>query len=126
MKKLPYKTLIFDGKHYIAIPLDEYDAFIENVRAQAPTVSKPFVDENLSEEEQMSLKTAKTPLAFWRKKRGIRQKEISELLGISQTYASEIEYGKRTGQPIDYLKLAQALNIKVEQLITDPASPAIG
>ena len=49
----------------------------------------------LTPEETLAFVAAATPLAFWRKKRGMTQKALATQAGISQSYMAELEAGKR-------------------------------
>jgi DNA-binding XRE family transcriptional regulator len=60
---------------------------------------------------------APTPLAFWRKKRGLTQAALAKQAGVTQAYLSEIESGKKEAR-IGVLKdLAAALKVSVDELV---------
>jgi DNA-binding XRE family transcriptional regulator len=59
---------------------------------------------------------APTPLAFWRKKRGLTQAALAKTVGVTQAYLSEVESGKKEAR-IGVLKnLAAALKVTVDEL----------
>lgn len=60
-----------------------------------------------------------TPLAFWRKYRGLSQTKLAEQLSISQAYLAQIEIGKRVGDVRLYAKLASALGLRIEGLLAE-------
>ena len=62
---------------------------------------------------------APTPLAFWRRKRGLTQTQLAEHVGISQNYVASLEKGDRKGDPALFKKLATALAVPMENLIAD-------
>ncbi len=62
---------------------------------------------------------APTPLAFWRKKRGLTQAALAAACGISQPYLAQIESGKRTGEVGLYAKLSKHLNVRIEDIVDD-------
>lgn len=59
---------------------------------------------------------AATPLAFWRRKRGLTQAALAAAGGITQPYLAQIEGGHRGGDVRLYIALAKALDLRVEDL----------
>ena len=55
-------------------------------------------------------------LKFYRNKQGLTQEKLSELIGISTDYLSEIERGKKTPSFKRMELLAKALGIEVYRL----------
>ena len=55
-------------------------------------------------------------LKFYRNKQGLTQEKLSELIGISTDYLSEIERGKKTPSFKRMELLAKALGIEVYKL----------
>jgi DNA-binding XRE family transcriptional regulator len=64
----------------------------------------------------------KTPLAFFRKKRGISQGDLAKRAGITQGYLSEIEIGRKSGDVRTLRKLADALAVPLDSLVPDEPS----
>ena len=58
----------------------------------------------------------KNNIAFYRKKKKMNQKELSEKLGISRQYISQLENGHYNMSVGLSLKMAAALKIRVEKL----------
>ena len=73
----------------------------------------------LTPEETLAFVAAATPLAFWRKKRGLTQKALATQAGISQSYMAELESGKRKGDPALFKRLARALTVRMEDVVED-------
>jgi transcriptional regulator with XRE-family HTH domain len=65
-----------------------------------PTVADADLDAYLS---------APTPLAFWRRHRGLTQVELSQAADISQPYLAQLENGQREGAVSVYARLAKRL-----------------
>ncbi len=80
--------------------------------------------EVLSAEEVREALAAPTPLAFWRRKRGLTQKALSAAVGVSQSYVADLEAGRRKGDPALIKRLAQALKVRMEDLVADAAEGA--
>jgi DNA-binding XRE family transcriptional regulator len=74
-------------------------------------------DPGLTAKEMRELLAAPTPLAFWRRKRGMTQATLAGGAGIKQNYLSDLETGKREGSPAQWLKLARILHVSPEELI---------
>jgi DNA-binding XRE family transcriptional regulator len=74
-------------------------------------------EELITHAEMKELLTAKTPLAFWRKKRGMTQDALAQETGVAQGFLSEIEAGQKPGTAATLKKIADALRIKVDDLL---------
>ncbi|MDQ0472938.1 helix-turn-helix domain-containing protein [Labrys wisconsinensis] len=75
-------------------------------------------EEVLTSEEMKALLAAPTPLAFWRKKRGLSQIDLAREVGVVQGYVPEMENGRRTGDVVVLVRIARALNVKIDDLVT--------
>ena len=64
-------------------------------------------------------KISRTPLAFWRKKRGLTQTELARAVEIAQGFLSEIESGLKTGDVTVLQRIAIALEISLLDLVPD-------
>lgn len=62
---------------------------------------------------------ALSPLAFWRKRRGMIQKTLADASGISQSYLAQIEHGKRNGSVKLYVAFAKALNVGIANILPE-------
>jgi ribosome-binding protein aMBF1 (putative translation factor) len=110
----------------VILSRDEYDRLVEadEDRADAKTARRIMeqiasgAETVLTEAELDEFLKAKTPLAFWRKKRGMTQAQLAKKTGIAQGFVSEIESGQKPGTPATLKKLAEALGIKIDHLIT--------
>jgi transcriptional regulator with XRE-family HTH domain len=60
---------------------------------------------------------APTPLAFWRKKRGLTQAGLAERAGITESELAEIESGKEEGRIGVLRALAETLGMTVDELV---------
>jgi len=81
--------------------------------------------EMLAAEETVA---APTPLAFWRVRRGLTQKQPSQTAGVSQSYIADLEAGRRRGDAALLERLAQALRLRMEDLVAEEvlANPPVG
>jgi transcriptional regulator with XRE-family HTH domain len=65
--------------------------------------------ETIPEAEMDNYLTAPSPLAFWRKRRGMTQKTLADAVGITQPYVAQIEHGNRHADVELYVAFAKAL-----------------
>lgn len=77
--------------------------------------------ETLGESDLDAYLDAVTPLAFWRKHRGLTQTALAMHAGISQAFLAQIETGKRVGSVDVLAKVAKVLRVRIEDLVTDDA-----
>ncbi|MBO6093420.1 MAG: helix-turn-helix transcriptional regulator [Oscillospiraceae bacterium] len=52
-----------------------------------------------------------------REKTGIQQKELAERAGISRAYLCDLEKNRRGARPETFEKIADALNVPVDDLV---------
>ena len=71
----------------------------------------------LTSEQADQLLNAKSPLAFWRKYRGMTQEALSKSIGIAQGFISEIENETKTGDVQTLAAIAKALAISLDDLV---------
>jgi DNA-binding XRE family transcriptional regulator len=77
--------------------------------------------EMLTVEELLAALDAPTPLALWRGKRGLTQKRLGEAVGASQSYIADLESNRRKGDAALVKRLAQALRVRMEDIVVDAA-----
>ena len=113
------------GDEIVILSRDEYDRLIappedrtddKTARGAIAQIASG-AEAVLSESELDEFLKAKTPLSFWRKKRRMTQADLAKATDIAQGFISEIESGQKPGTPATLKKIAQALNIKIDDLI---------
>ena len=85
-----------------------YDEAKANLQAGAETIPSQVV---------YALLDGENPLRVWREYRGLTQQQLAAKAGISKPYLSQLETGKRNGTTEVLKKLAQALEVDLEDLI---------
>jgi DNA-binding XRE family transcriptional regulator len=75
--------------------------------------------ETLSDAEMDAYLAAPTPLAFWRRRRGLTQAALAAAVGVSQPYLAQIETGARKGDVRLYARMAKALRLRIEDLVAE-------
>jgi ribosome-binding protein aMBF1 (putative translation factor) len=126
---MPVMTKTPKGDDIVILSRKEYDRLLAaaNEDAADAAVAKKVIARNeevLSEAEMDELLAAKTPLAFWRKKRGLTQTELAQAAEIAQGFLSEIESGLKTGDVKVLQRIATALEISLLDLV--PSLPSGG
>jgi DNA-binding XRE family transcriptional regulator len=108
----------------------EYDQLVvaANEDAADAAVARKAIarnEETLTEAEMDELLAARTPLAFWRKKRGLTQAELTKTTGIAQGFLSEIEAGLKTGAVDALRRIASALGVSLDDIASTQDRAAI-
>jgi len=75
--------------------------------------------ETLSDAEMDAYLAAPTPLAYWRKRRGITQATLAARIHRSQPYVAQLESGARSGDVLTLSAIARVLGIRIEDLVGD-------
>jgi DNA-binding XRE family transcriptional regulator len=108
------------GEELVVLARRDYDDLVDALAAgKVEAALAAGQEELLSAEEAAALLAAPTPLAFWRKKRGKTQSQLAAELGVSQNFLSDLERGKVKGDVTLYRKLAQALELLIDDLAPD-------
>jgi DNA-binding XRE family transcriptional regulator len=101
----------------VTLTRDEYQDLVDardhavamrDIAAGAPTLTDAELDEFLA---------SPTATAFFRRRAGLTQVELAGRVGVSQAYLAQVETGARTGSVNLYVKLARALDVRVEDLV---------
>jgi DNA-binding XRE family transcriptional regulator len=106
------------GEEMAVLPRAELEALTEvaeHARAIADYQSGRLP--GLTPEQVREFIAANSPLAFWRKHRGLTQSALAGEVDIAQNYLSDLENGKRSGPVELWLKLSRVLNVPVEALV---------
>jgi len=107
------------GDELIVIPRQDYEDLVDTLMALKAHAAIQAGEELLTAEENAAYLAAPTPLALWRKKRGLTQAELAADVGASQIFLSDIERGKVKGDITVYVKMAKRLNVRIEDLAAD-------
>lgn len=115
------------GEDIVILSRAEYDALIEARDSRDDAAAAREVIERinsgaeqlLSGEDLDAYLAAPTALAFWRKKRGLTQAALASAAGVAQGFISEIESGKKTGDVSTLAKIAKALGLRLDDLVSE-------
>ena len=127
---MPVMTKSPAGEELVILSRAEYDA-LTSVRGEdsrdADHANRIIADLAsgaemlLTSEDVDDLLAAKTPMAFWRKYRGLTQEALSKMTGLAQGFLSEIENGSKTGDVQTVAAIARALSVSMDDLVIQPA-----
>ncbi len=110
---------------FAVIPYDEYRVLMERLDLLEDLRDSNAFGEKLArgEEEVIPVEVVErlvdgeSPVKVWREHRGLTQEELGEQVGLSGSYLSQIESGKREGTVRVYAALARALGVDVDDLV---------
>jgi DNA-binding XRE family transcriptional regulator len=109
------------GEEMVLLSKADFDAIQDALDAAAHDRTMADIatgkQEWLTTDEVSACIAEATPLAFWRKKRGLAQKVVAARAGISPSYLAGLEAGNRKGDPALFFKLARALQVRMEDLV---------
>ena len=113
------------GEEMVVLPRAEYEALItavedlEDALAAERSIERIAAGETelIPDTEVDAYLDAPTPLAFWRRKRGLTQAVLAEKVEVTQAYLSEIEGGKKEARIGVLRQLAGTLKVTVDQLV---------
>ena len=109
-----------NGEEMAVLPRPELDALREAVE-HARSVAAYHAGQlpGLSPAQAREFVAVNSPLAFWRKYRGLTQSALAAMVGVAQNHLSDVENGKRSGSVQLWLKLSRALEVPVDALVDD-------
>jgi ribosome-binding protein aMBF1 (putative translation factor) len=121
---MPVITKSPKGDDIVILSRKEYDSLLvaANEDLADAAIARTAIarnEETLSESEMDELLAARTPLAFWRKKRGLTQTDLAKAAEIAQGFLSEIESGLKTGDITVLQRIAACLEISLLELVPD-------
>jgi DNA-binding XRE family transcriptional regulator len=115
------KFIVTPGGEKLAIlPASEFEDMRDALIHEAAMADyRAGLTEALTLDEVKALLAAPTPLAFWRGKRGLTQAALAKAAGTTQPHVADLESGKHGGSLEVMARIAKALRIKVDDLVTD-------
>lgn len=107
---IPYETYIqlVEDSEMLA-DIRDYDAAMQAIAAGEKLIPAEVV---------YALVDGENPVRVWRRHRGMSQAQLAEMAGISAAYLSQIESGRRDGTADVLSKLAAALMVTLDDLVS--------
>lgn len=107
-----------DGQGLVTMTAEEYQDLIDARDAEtAMRAVAAGTLQALSGDDVDAYMAAATPLAFWRRHRGLTQADMARDIGVSQPYLAQLENGQREGSVPVYQRLAGRLGLSVDELL---------
>ncbi len=110
-------------KEFAVVPFEDYEKLIaiaENKADEADVLAFRSSNEETSPASVVNaLIAGENPVKVYRKHRGMTQQALADAIGKSKIYISKIEAGDRQGGVDVLSNIAQALNIDLDDLVTD-------
>ena len=112
-----------DGRpEYAVVPIEDYRRMvasledIEDMRAFEQALKEHKAGDTIPGEIVDAIIDGETPLRAWRLYRKLTLVSLAERTGISESYISQIENGKKTGTLDVYRRLATVLDVEPDDL----------
>jgi transcriptional regulator with XRE-family HTH domain len=109
LSRAEYDALAADRRNEDAMDAAYANNILANIESGTETL--------LTSEQADQLLDARTPLAFWRRHRGMTQKALAKAIGVAQGFISEIESGAKTGDVQTLAAIAKALAVSLDDLV---------
>ena len=131
MNDMPKNQIIISpsGERMVVMSEANYSALIERLEDAEDIASATAILERIKrgDEELVPADVVKrlllggeSPITVWREHRGMTLSALAERAGLSQSYLSQIEAGKREGRIGVISKLARALSVDLDDLVSPP------
>ena len=119
-----------DGARLVVIPEAEYEALNEAaIDASDRRAVRRFRAAVAAGEEELipsevvnSILDGENPIRVWRQHRGMTLSRLAKKVGIGPAYLSQVETGKRDGTVGTLRKIANELDIAIDDLVSPFAS----
>ncbi|WP_371345552.1 helix-turn-helix domain-containing protein [Ancylobacter sp. IITR112] len=113
------------GDRLVVLPEADYEALVAAAEDAADIATvRRFKERLASGEEELvpaaivdRLVAGENAIRVWREHRGLSASSLAEKAGIAQAFLSQIETGKRDGTVTTLKKIADALSVKIDDLI---------
>jgi len=121
-----------DGKpEWAIVPYDVYERLLADAEILHDIRDYEAAKRRIEEGEELvpsqltyAILDGQNPIKVWREYRGLTQKQLADLSGISKAYLSQIETGKRTGSTEVAARIAKALHLLLDDIVTSPTPSA--
>ena len=127
MNEVPRSQIIVtpSGERLVVLPEADYAALMERLEDAEDIASANAVLDRIARGEEELVPSVvverligrDNPITVWREHRGMTISALAERAGLSQSYLSQIEAGKREGRVSVLQRLARALSVDLEDLV---------
>lgn len=119
-----------DGQpEWAVLPFEEYQRLVEQAEMlqdiqdydEARAALAAGEEELIPAAVTYALLEGENPVRVWREYRGLTQQQLANAAGISKPYLSQLESGQRKGTVEVMARIARALNVSLDDLVTPEA-----
>ncbi|MCG6206335.1 helix-turn-helix transcriptional regulator [Rhodopseudomonas sp. HC1] len=132
---MPVMTKSPSGEDIVILARKEYDRLVAAASQDTADTAaarsalariKTGEERTLTSAEVDALLASKSPLSFYRKRAGWTQAALAKSVGIAQGFLSEIEAGRKTGDVKTLRKIADTLDLQLDDLVSPKDCIPIG
>jgi DNA-binding XRE family transcriptional regulator len=112
---------------YAVLPYDLYAQLVEDADMLQAIRDYDEAKLALADGEELvpahipyAIMDGENPIKVWREYRGLSQQDLAQAAGISASYLSQIETGKREGTTAVLQAIAHALNLTLDDVVYTP------
>jgi len=112
------------GQKIAMLPIEDYQRLVDVVEDRADGAAAADAERRRAEGEEYvpaavfdQICAGVNPVRVWRKHRNINQKSLGQMVGCSAAHISQIENDEKGASAVLWRKLADALNVSVDDLI---------
>ena len=105
----------------ITVPQAEYDALVERCSELEDRLAAMDADNGVRVPHEVALTIfeGKSPVRAYREYRGLTLRQLSLKAGVSASYMSEIESGRKAGSASALFRIANALDTTIDTLLME-------
>lgn len=119
------QLILKEGKpEYAVIPFETYLRLVEDAEMLADVRDYDAALQAINQGKELipaevvyALLDGGNPIRVWREHRGLSQTELAGMVGISPSYLSQLESGKRDGTAEVLAAIATALSLTLDDLV---------
>ena len=124
MNEQGVQTIEKDGKpEYVVVPIEEYRRMMAALEdaADAAAIERAWAEDAAGEtipgDVVKAILEGVPPLRVWRKYRGLTLDRLAEGVGVSKGYLAQIENGQKPGTLDLFRRLADVLEVAIDELV---------
>ncbi|WP_298401357.1 helix-turn-helix transcriptional regulator [Sphingobium sp.] len=112
------------GQKIAMLPIEDYQRLVDIAEDKADAAAAADAETRRNEGEDYvpsevvdQICSGVNPVRVWRKYRNLKQKDLGQMVGCSAAHISQIENEERQASAVLWRKLADALNVSVDDLM---------
>ncbi len=119
------QIIVIAGQKMAMLPIDDYERLVnlaedrsDNFAAIEAERRRLDGEEYLPAEMVDRIFSGESALKVWRNHRSLTLHDLAAIVGVSKGFLSQIENGSRFGSPLLWCKLAEALRVSIDDILT--------